>query len=985
MENAKSLQIIFQEWLDGKLIAKTTENQLICLLCSEVQQEELQSLSGTLHSGNVFNLLNVKPTKDKHYEAEFLIFEPDYLLDISMLAECFKPYGHHPLNYSLARLQYREITSAILLGNTANFFIDEFVYEDANHPIDFTEVLKKLFRTSAFEITACEDLKHPKPEAAFFTNCRKHFDHIRYAVHTFFPKAGIDKTQVVLEPSFISNALGLQGRLDIMLNDYSRFIELKSGKALEDFRTGGQFIRSAENHYIQMILYWAMLEFNLHLPADDVASYLLYSKYPVLSKEKHSRKHLQAALSLRNQIVARDYALQKANDVHTTLELLNGIRSHHLNLENLSGKLFDNYLAPSIDRFHIGFSLLSETEKMYFLRLYTFITKELWLSKAGEREYEGVKKASVLWNASFDDKLLTGELLYDLQITENRAAYDDHTITLSIPEYDDLFLPNFRPGDAVVLYERNATSDTVNNRQVFKGSIERLEGKSLTIRLRYRQKNPYVWNNHSLYAVEHDYMDTTYVNMFRALTAFLHANQDRKDLLLCRRHDENELFLLIGPPGSGKTSIALKQMVETEWQKKDSSILLLSYTNRAVDEICQALSAIDVHLPFIRIGSELNCTPQFRPHLLEKQLEHCTKREEVAETIRHHRIFVGTVASMVTKPELFQLKHFDLAIVDEATQLLEPHLLGIFCAKNPSGANAVNRFVFIGDHKQLPAVVLQTKNESRVGEPELNAIGLTDLSDSLFERFYRKYKQEGNTDLFALLSKQGRMHPDIAAFPSDYFYDGRLECAGLPHQTEQWPHHRKRLNFYPVPPSGKDRSTKTNRKEAEQVVAVCRTLYQNSLDNSEVFQPQSIGVITPFRNQIALIRQLLQESGIPAFADIMVDTVERFQGSQRDIIIYSFCIQTESQLTALPNWLEENGKRIDRKLNVALTRAKKQLHIIGNEQLLIKNPLYKQLIEYVKTFSGNEKNGSPVKPAAAGKLGKRVSVSESPNESGGSE
>ncbi|MDR0542324.1 MAG: AAA family ATPase [Dysgonamonadaceae bacterium] len=949
MENAKSLRIIFQELLDERLIAKTTENRTVCLLCSQVQQEELKTLSGTLHPGSVLNLLNARKIGKNDCEAEFLIFEPDYLLDISSLAECFKPYGRHPLNYSLARLQNRETMSPILLGNTANFFVDEFVYEDPNHPVDFTESLKKLFRASAFEFTACEDLKNPKSEADFFANCRKHFDHIRYAVNRFFPKAGVDKDKVVLEPSFISNALGLQGRLDMMLHDYSRFIELKSGKALEDFRSGGQFIRSAENHYIQMILYSAILEFNLNLSPDDVHSYLLYSKYPILSKEKHSRKHLQAALALRNQIVAREYALQKANDSRTALELLNGIRSQHLNIEKLSGKWFDNYLAPGIDRFHTGFSRLNELEKTYFLRLYTFIAKELWLSKAGEREYEGVKKASVLWNAFLEDKLITGELLYDLQITENRAAAEDHTIALSIPEYEDLYLPNFRPGDAVVLYERNSVSDAVNNRQVFKGSIETLDGKSLKIRLRYRQKNPYVWNDSSLYAIEHDYMDTTYSGMFRGLTAFIHANQDRKDLLLCRSYHDHELFLLIGPPGTGKTSIALKQRVELELQKKEAHVLLLSYTNRAVDEICKALSDIDAHLPFIRIGSELNCAPEFRSHLLEKQLEHCTKRAEVAEVIHRHRVFVGTVASICNKPELFQLKHFDLAIVDEATQLLEPHLLGIFCAKNPSGVNAVERFVFIGDHKQLPAVVLQAKNESRVNEPELNAIGLTDLSDSLFERFYRKYKDEGHTDRFALLSIQGRMHPDIAAFPSDCFYDGLLECADLPHQAEQWLQ-RKRLNFYPVQPSGKDRSNKTNRNEAEKVAAICRALHQKALDNREVFQPQSVGVITPFRNQIALIRKLLQDSGIIEFSDIMVDTVERFQGSQRDIIIYSFCIQTESQLETLPNWLEENGKRIDRKLNVALTRARKQLHIIGNEELLVKNPLYKRLIEHIKSY-----------------------------------
>jgi hypothetical protein len=953
MKNYTSLRVVFQELLEDKLIAKTPENQTVCLLCNEDRQKEPAEWSSVLQPGNILNLLNVKETGET-VEAEFVIFEPDYLVDISALAECFKPYGHHPLNYTLSRLQEREMTSSMLLGNTANFFVDEFVNEDKNNPVDYASSMKKLFRTSAFEFSACEELKNPKMENDFFMNCQKHFNHIRYAVDTFFPKAGIDKDKVVLEPSFISNALGLQGRLDILLCDYSKFIELKSGKALEDFRAGGQFIRSAQNHYIQMILYLAVLEFNLDLNPETIHSYLLYSKYPVLSKENHSRKQLQEALSLRNRIVASDYALQKANHPEVTRDLLMGIYSRNLNCEQLSGKLFDNYLAPAIDKFQTVFSQLQEHEKLYFLRLYTFITKELWLSKAGEREYEGVKKAAVLWNASFEDKLIAGELLYDLKIADNRAASELHTITLTVPEYKDLYLPNFRPGDSVVLYERNGASDTVNNRQVFKGSIELLEGNRLMLRLRYRQKNPYVWDENSFYAIEHDYMDSTFSGMFRGLTAFVHANQDRKDLLVSPKSlsEDSGVFLLVGPPGTGKTSMALKQMVETEIQQNQKNILLLSYTNRAVDEICKALLAIHENLPFIRIGNELNCAPEFRPHLLEHCLEPCTKRNEVSEVISRCRIFVGTVASVWNKPEIFHLKQFDLAIIDEATQLLEPHLLGIFCAKHPSGANAVRRFVLIGDHKQLPAVILQTKAESQMNEPALNAIGLTDLRDSLFERLYRKYKAEGMTSAMGMLSKQGRMHPEIAAFPSGYFYENTLECVGLPHQTEQWTH-RKRLNFYPVQPSGQERSNKTNRNEALQVVAVCRQLYQDALENNESFDAQNIGVITPYRNQIALIRKELQACGIAGLSGITVDTVERFQGSQRDVIIYSFCVKTPAQLEALPNWMEENGNRIDRKLNVVLTRARKQLHIIGNESLLIQNPLYRRLIEHIREFPEN--------------------------------
>jgi len=933
-----------------KMIAETLNKQSVIVICNSVQLQELNDLSPALSSGTIFNLLNATEIAGNTYEAEFLVLEPDYLIDTSSLAECFRPYGNHFLNYTLSRLQPKEITPSIVLGNTANFFIDELVNEDEEYPVEFSTALKKLFRVYAFELTVCRDLKDPKIEADFFSNCRKHFDHICHAVNHFFPKAGIDKEKVVLEPSFISNALGLQGRLDIMLCDYSAFIELKSGKATEDFRTGGQFIHAAENHYTQMILYLAILEFNLDLQADDVRSYLLYSKYPILSKERHSRKQLQEALTLRNKIAAWEYALQKANDPAITGDLLSRVNSLNLNTKSLSNNFFTNYLAPAINRFSIGFSRLKEHEKAYFLRVYTFVVKELWLSKAGEREYEGVKKASVLWNASFEDKMTAGELLYDLKIVDNQAASKSHTVMLEIPAYPDLYLPTFRSGDAIVLYERNSAADIVNNRQVFRGAIEVLEGNWVTVRLRYRQKNPHVWNPDSCYAIEHDYMDTNFTAMFKALACFVEANQDRKDLLVAptsKNNGNDDLFLLLGPPGSGKTSIALKQMVETEIKKNESNVLLLAYTNRAVDEICKALTDISITLPFIRIGSELNCGPEFRGYLLENRLEKCKKRSEVSEIIQRCRIFVGTVASVWNKPELFQLKHFDLAIIDEATQLLEPHLLGIFCIKNETGDNATDRFVLIGDHKQLPAVVLQSKEESRVNDPLLNAAGITDLSASLFERFYHKYSLEGNTSALDMLYKQGRMHPAISAFPSEHFYEGRLECAGLTHQTEEW-HDRSRMIFYPVEPLNNEFSNKINCKEADTVTEICENLYADCRKKGERLNPLSIGIITPFRNQIALIRKQLQETEIPELSEITVDTVERFQGSQRDVIIYSFCIKTEEQLDFLPNWLEENGNLIDRKLNVALTRARKQLHIIGNEKLLKKNPLYNKLIEHIR-------------------------------------
>lgn len=769
---------------------------------------------------------------------------------------------------------------------------------------------EKAFRQYPIELAACEELRNPQKEKEFAQDCRMHFEHIRETVQKTFLQPGynLDKNDAVLEPSYICEALGIQGRLDYMQRDMSSFIEMKSGKA-DEYAMQGR-LEPKENNRVQMLLYMAVLEYSMGQERRSMHPYLLYTRYPLLYPARASWAQVRRIINLRNCIVASEYGVQLHNHPSFTQRLLAQINPSVLNQKGLQGRFWEQYLKPSISRFGERMELLTPLERTYFYTLYNFITKELYTSKSGDVNCESRTGASALWLSTLDEKRDAGEILYDLTIVENHASQAHKAfIILSIPQYEETFLPNFRNGDVVVLYERNNGMDNVTNKMVFKGNIESITDNELRIRLRAAQQNPLVFPENSRYAVEHDTMDTTFRSMYLGLSSFMDANPERRELLLGQRPPRFDMayedritrttddfervalkaeaacdyFLLVGPPGTGKTSRALRRMVEHFYACPSTQVLLLAYTNRAVDEICRSLSAILPQVDYIRVGSELSCDARFRKHLLENVLAECNNRREVNIRMADCRIYVGTVASIASKPELFKLKHFDVAIVDEATQILEPQLLGILCARFKDGRNGIGKFILIGDHKQLPAVVLQSNEQSEVHDEGLRRIGLYNLKDSLFERLYRFHLQEEHCRAVDMLCRQGRMHPGVASFPNREFYAGKLEALGLPHQLENVD---APVRFIPSERDTESVSGKTNRNEARIVAQLAADVYHLYKETFEV--NRTLGVITPYRSQIALIRKEIQALGISALNEISVDTVERYQGSERDVIIYSF-------------------------------------------------------------------------------------------------
>lgn len=1017
--NYRYIRCIVREWDESTIqVAVTNQDSSEELLTVDYMNTpdyiDFSYLRPMLREGMQLNLLDCTVTRKK-VVPRLIVVEPDYLIDISTIANCFETYGHHPLLFTVNRLTPRLSNKHIVLGNFAGSALDDII----NHPAgyDIKETFRSNFREKALDYATCPDFD----AASFKQDAERQVENIKGIVDEIFQT--FDREKAILEPSFVCERLGIQGRVDLMTTDLKLLVEQKSGKNtfIERKYKNPHGSLHVEKHYVQVLLYYGILQYNFQLSPKNAHIQLLYSKYPLpdgLLEVEPLQKLIREAIRFRNQAVATEFWMAD-NGFDRMLPLLT---PQTLNLEKQNDNFYNRYLLPQLTETLAPLHQLNDLERAYFTRMMTFVIKEQLVSKVGVQEGVGNSNAD-LWNMPLAEKKETGNIYTGLTIIEKERSssfngYD--TITLAVPQQGEDFLPNFRRGDMIYLYayKKNEAPD-VRMSILFKGSLQEIHGDRLVVHLNDGQQNPDLISG-DYFAIEHAGSDIGGTSAIRSLYTFITSNEERRQLLLGQRvpridksltlshsyhpdYDEiilkakqaQDYFLLIGPPGTGKTSQALQFLVREQlagniysqpssaYSAEDSkhnkpsetintqhstpntqtAILLLAYTNRAVDEICNMLT--ENELDYIRIGNEFSCDPKYSDHLLKEVLDDNATLNSIKSTLADARIVVATTSTMNSNAALFNIKHFDLAIIDEASQILEPNIIGLLTVRHAE-RRAIDRFILIGDHKQLPAVVQQSDAETEIDDGELLRINLFSCANSLFERLILTERAAGRTDFIGTLHKQGRMHPDIADFANRKFYAReQLECVPLAHQLEQTLNYNEasedetddvlkahRMIFIPSKPCRQlNISEKVNTEEARIITDLLRRLYRQLGNN---FDPQkSVGVIVPYRNQIAMIRKEIEKLGIPELEEISIDTVERYQGSQRDIILYSFTIQSRYQLDFLTaNTFYEDGQPIDRKLNVAITRARKQLILTGNEQTLRHNQLFAELIDYIKEKGG---------------------------------
>ncbi len=873
-----------------------------------------------------------------------LIASPDYLVDATTISQCFLGGTASPYLYLLEKLSFFQGNEHTFAGKLINDLLDYYI----EHPeADFEGAFRQIFGQTQLEAALLE-LDRGKLSEIYY-KIKPQFLNIQKVLKDFLELEETETKKInTTEPTFISGKYGLQGRLDVLVeyeDQLSRkdILELK-GTAFPS----PQLNIARRDHLVQVACYNLLTDSTF--PGRQGVSAILYSKDEQTPLRDCGKLNFQEqdATWIRNCIVYIDRQIAK------------GLPDFYdIFIRKLSQLNLPFYKQDAVRNFIKNWQEARPLDKIYFAEFMGLIARERQVAKVGGVSgQEPSQGYASLWRNSVSEKLESFSLLSHLKLEKLDIRKSE--ISFSRPE-SATEVTAFRQGDIMVLYPMEKEDLLEPDRYpLLKGHILEIHPHSLKVKIWNKSLDERYFYKYPRWAVEPNLMESSYDHQFASLAAFLSFPEEKRELFLGQRtprfaedfqvdyrsvlsEEQNQIlnqalaaqdyFLLQGPPGTGKTSKMLRSMVDYLYNHTRETVVLLAFTNRATDEICQKIGEI-CHHQFIRLGN-IQEDHAFRAQSLKEEKD----LAKIREKLEHARIFVSTVSSFYNNMHL--IKDHDTVIVDEASQLLEPALCGIL--------PRFRRFILIGDEKQLPAVVTQPARFCQTEQEPLHEVGIRDLSVSVFERLLNNAQQKGWHRVYNMLSTQFRTHEAIAQFISQEFYK-KLKV-GADFQRADWrifdPHSKdvdesllanSRLLFIP---SNLEENIKFHRGEAKrvaQLLSCIRRIYQQK----NAFGAETVGVITPYRAQIAEIYKLLDEELREL---VTVDTVERYQGSEREIIILSLAANHPALMKNLQSFNADHS--VDKKLNVALSRAKEQLILLGNPDILREGLYYSKLLDYI--------------------------------------
>ncbi len=829
-----------------------------------------------IHSS--FAAYNLVPAADGEFEAcpeTFIVLEPMRQVNATSIARslhCTKP------QFDQLRRGKGDVTVQTLKGQLVHALFDRMLEGATDLESEYRSVLP------GFLVPLASVTDEFFDEDAFRADVLRHTGALREF---------IDRNPHLLEHTQLewrrySATIGIQGRIDAVFREGNRLdiLELKTGARIR-----------VEDH-AQLFIYRLLLSDLVRRwqRSDgqdvEITSRLLSSVDGTFAPLRVMTDFYQV-LDARNKLIALQYAIGRSNS-HVTPryegfneEICSACASWTRNrCKDFSEVLGDRPNAATT------------VELEYFRRLTRLVQRERWLADQD-----------------------VADLLDDSRLQFRVGNFRTICGATIVPEGDpftfefDQNTSDLEVGDSVLIH-----AGRISSTATFHGHVRYIDTRRVRVSIPLKNLSPGVFEGQA-WIIDRFPSDVTAEASHTALYDFLVSPMDEKKraiLGLMDRIDSSilnfqfssdgklslnasqaaaidravscDVFHLIwGPPGTGKTKV-IPEIVH----RVKKPVLLGAFTNTAVDKMLLALLAHDPSVRFLRVGRSTD-SPELVRKISGDPADFFTEDlarkygtvRAVKDALRQAHIVAATAHRASTLPYL-RTRAFEMAIVDEAGQLTEPLTLGLVLR--------ARRFVLIGDDRQLPPVV-RTPG----------------LAHSMFERLKR---ETGNV---TLLETQYRMHPQIMDVSNRLFYDGRLK-AGVS-ESDRRPVDGAPVVFIPVESS---RDGRSNPDEAAVVVDLVRSFAREG-----GIHPESIGIVSPFRAQVVLLRQMLAETGVT------VDTVERFQGGERDVMILSL--------------VRSRGTGFvfdDRRLNVAITRARRKLVLVAHPELFRKSRY-----EWICTFT----------------------------------
>ncbi|MBZ7985865.1 AAA family ATPase [Campylobacter sp. Cr9] len=466
------------------------------------------------------------------------------------------------------------------------------------------------------------------------------------------------------------------------------------------------------------------------------------------------------------------------------------------------------------------------------------------------------------------------------------------------------------------------------------------------------------------------FTQNTVVNLERFFNNDLDENQQLAVKKALSLQDGSEILLIQGPPGTGKTTTIVEIIRQFLKIHPNYKMLISSQSNQAVDNVLEKI--VKREKKVLRIGNDLSkmseIARKFTPDklintLVSKNLKQLNKNQ-IQEYEDFQANFKETLQSITSKSakdsatEMFFIKNvklifgtligisswnnfreivFDLVIVDEAGRATLSELL-VPCIK-------AKRIIFVGDHKQLAPII-----DDEIAN-NLEEYSKAEVVTSLFEQIY-----ESNTkfpNLKHRLTYNYRAHESICNLYSNVFYEGELKTKEELNELKQ-----HNIPFYDKNAIWLNTSRLANKTDEQKGTGkinrcnakVINKELQKMLEHCKI-NALSIGIITPYKDQKHLLDSALSKI-VKQYKDekleIDIGTVDSFQGSDRDIIIYD-CVRSGAGNKAKIDFIAD-----EKRLNVSLSRSKKLLLIVGDIEFLYKsstnkgiNP-FKEIIEYMQ-------------------------------------